>query len=186
VTDTEQGALVTDTEQGARPRDTDRAAVYEAENLVRRLLDRSAEFPVIEVAGSRITLPVERRFGSVESVQTYVDTALAIPAVRERWPDRSTCRCTVRRRRGSSQAHYEFAGAVIAVPTAISDRRGTAWAMREMVVLHELAHHLLGELDAIHGKGFRESMLDLVDILLGPELRLLLLVSYADAAAASG
>jgi len=168
-----------------RRRDTDRAAVYEAESLVRRLLDGSASFPTIEVAGSRITLPVERRFGSVESVQAYVDAALQMPAVRDRWPDRSKLRCTVRRRRGSTQAHYEFSGAVIAVPTAMTDRNGTAWAMRESVVLHELVHHLIGETEPFHGKPFREAMQDLVELMIGPELRLLLLVSYADAGATS-
>jgi putative metallohydrolase (TIGR04338 family) len=176
---------VADAAPRGRPRDTDRAAVYEAESLVRRLLDRSASFPTIDVAGSRIALPVERRFGSVESVQAYVDAALQRPAVRDRWPDRSMQRCTVRRRRGSTQAHYEFAGAVIAVPTAMTERHGTAWAMRESVVLHELAHHLLGEAEPFHGKAFREGMQDLVEVMMGPELRLLLLVSYADAGATS-
>lgn len=172
-----------DVQRRGRPRDTDRAAVYEAEGLVRRLLDRSATFPTVEVAGSRIALPAERRFGSVESIQAYVDAALQTPAVRDRWPERSMLRCRVRRRRGPAEAHYEFAGAVIAVPTGMTDRNGTAWAMRESVVLHEVAHHLLGEAESFHGSAFREAMLDLVERMMGPELRLLLLVSYADAGA---
>lgn len=167
--------------QSGRPRDADRSAVYEAENLVRRLLDRSSDFPTVEVVGSRITLPVERRFGSIESVQTYLDAVLQTPAVRERWPDRAVLPCTVRERRGSGEAHYEYFSAVIAVPTAMSSRRGTAWAMRELVVLHELAHHLVGEAETFHGKAFRETLLDLVELMIAPELRLLLLVSYADA-----
>lgn len=164
----------------ARPRDADRSAVYEAENLVRRLLDRSSDFPTVEVAGSRITLPVERRFGSIESVQTYIDAVLRTPAVCQRWPKRAALPCTVRERRGSGEAHYEYFSAVIAVPTAMSSRRGTAWAMRELVVLHELAHHLVGESETFHGKAFRGSLLDLVELMIAPELRLLLLVTYAD------
>lgn len=154
--------------------------MYAAENLVRRLVDRSSEFPTLEVAGSRITLPVERRFGSIESVQSYLDSVLQMAAVRERWPERSAVPCTVRRRRGSGEAHYEFAGATIAVPTSMSDRRGTAWAMRELVVLHEVAHHLTGAAETAHGTAFRGTLLDLVDLVIGPELRLLLLVTYAD------
>lgn len=161
--------------------------MYEAEGLVRRLIDRSAEFPTIEVAGSRITLPVERRFGSVASVQDYLDAVLQLPGVVQRWPERSRVRVLVRSRRGGGQAHYEAAGAVIAVPTAMSDAGGTAWAMRELVVLHELAHHLdaadqgcVKAVDTAHGRRFQQILLELVDMLIGPELRLLLLVSYAD------
>jgi putative metallohydrolase (TIGR04338 family) len=154
--------------------------VYEAENLVRRLVDRSSEFPTIEVAGSRITLPVERRFGSIDSVQSYLDSVLRMPAVRSRWPERSALPCTVRRRQGSGEAHYQFADAIIAVPTSMSSRHGTAWAMRELVVLHELAHHLAGDAEAFHGQAFRSTLLELVDLVIGPELRLLLMVTYAD------
>ncbi len=166
--------------QAGRRRDADRSAVYEAENLVRRLLDRAADFPTVEVAGSRITLPVERRFGSIESVQTYIDSVLRLPAVRQRWPERAASPCTVRQRRGGGEAHYEYFNAVIAVPTAMSSRRGTAWAMRELVLLHELAHHLAGESEAFHGVVFRRTLLDLVDLVIAPELRLLLLVTYTD------
>lgn len=168
---------------GSSGRDSDRAKVYEAEALVRRLVDRAVDFPTIEVAGSVITLPVERRFGSVASVQRYLDAVLADEAVRSRWPDRSATAVRVRRRRGLGQAHYEFDTAVIAVPTAMSDAGGTAWAMRELVVLHELAHHLAGPPtagDAAHGRTFRANMLELVELMIGPELRLLLLVSYSD------
>lgn len=154
--------------------------MYAAENLVRRLVDRSSEFPTIEVAGSRITLPLERRFGSIESVQSYLDSVLRMPTVRRRWPERSAVPCTVRCRRGSGEAHYEFAGATIAVPTSMSSRRGTAWAMRELVVLHELAHHLTGAAETSHGTAFRGTLLDLIDLVIGPELRFLLLVTYAD------
>ena len=62
-------------------RDRQRARVYDAENLVHRIFDRSADFPVIEVAGSRLTLPVERHFATIESVQTYVDAVLALATV---------------------------------------------------------------------------------------------------------
>lgn len=164
-------------------RDTDRSRVYEAEALVRRLIDRSADYPTIEVAGSHLTLPVERKFGSVASVQAYVDAVLADPAVARRWPDRARLPVRVRARRGAGEAHYEFVTAVIAVPTTMSDASGTAWAMRELVVLHELAHHLQGapsQTTAAHGPGYRAVLLELVDLMIGPELRLLLLVSYAD------
>ncbi|MGI8721866.1 MAG: hypothetical protein ACR2JG_06525, partial [Geodermatophilaceae bacterium] len=69
----------------AAMRDSQRAKVYDAENLVHRIFDRSAQFPVVEAAGSRLTLPVERHFATLEAVQAYVDAVLAAAAVRARW-----------------------------------------------------------------------------------------------------
>lgn len=148
---------------------------------MRRLLDRAAEFPTVQVAGSTVALPAERRFGDVAAVRRYVDGVLGLRTIRDRWPARSAMPVVIRERRGATRAHYEYLGAVIAVPTAMQDRSGTAWAMRELVMLHELAHHLLGDHDTTHGPAFRSVLLDLVDIVIGPELRLLLLVTYGDA-----
>uniref|UniRef100_UPI0005769A98 TIGR04338 family metallohydrolase n=1 Tax=Mycobacterium avium TaxID=1764 RepID=UPI0005769A98 len=82
------------------PRDSQRSRVYAAEEFVRTLFDRAAEHgsPAVEFFGTRLTLPPEGRFGSVPSVQRYVDQVLALPAVRQRWPDVPPLR--VRPRRG--------------------------------------------------------------------------------------
>lgn len=82
----------------------------------------------IDFFGTRLTLPPEARFASVESVQRYVDDVLALVATR--W---SAGPVTVRARRGATAAHYERDGdrAAIAVP---DDRNGSAWAMRELVI----------------------------------------------------
>ncbi len=87
-------------------RDRQRAKVYDAENLVHRIFDRSAEFPVVEVAGSRLTLPVERHFATLESVQAYVDAVVGSVAVRTRWP-RAHVPVAVRERSGQQQADYQ-------------------------------------------------------------------------------
>lgn len=153
-------------------RDTRRTAVYEAESLVRRMFDvadRSGT-RTVEVGGSHVTLPVERRFASIESVQSYVDSVLALNWVRARWP-RAALPVRVRARAGNSAAHYESDSATIALP----DHRGdSAWALRELVVLHELAHHLdpaepdeSGE--PAHGPAFVDRFLDLVGEIVGPE-----------------
>jgi len=120
-------------------RGSQRGALYAAEDQVARILDRSAEFPVVEVAGSHLTLPPERHFAELASVQRYVDQILALGWVQERWPGPASRPVLVRERRGASRAHYEPAGGVMALPL---HRGGTAWALRELVVLHEIAHHL--------------------------------------------
>lgn len=158
------------------PRDSQRTRVYDVENLVHRLLDRSTEFPMIEIAGSRLTLPVERRFASLVTVQQYADRVLALPAVRERWP-RAGVGVVVRDRQGRGAAHYERAGAIIAVPGA---SHGSQWALRELVVLHELAHHLADGPEASHGPAFTARLIELVDIVVGPEAAFLIRVMFAE------
>ncbi|HQE15145.1 MAG TPA: TIGR04338 family metallohydrolase, partial [Mycobacterium sp.] len=99
-------------------RDSQRARVYAAEEFVRTVFDRAAQggSRSIDFFGTRITLPPEARFGSVASVQRYVDDVLALPAVAACWPHRTAL--AVRARRGATAAHYERrdARAVIAVP----------------------------------------------------------------------
>ncbi|MCP2320486.1 putative metallohydrolase, TIGR04338 family [Nocardia amikacinitolerans] len=155
-------------------RDAQRAKVYDAEQLVRGMFDRADEHGnrTVELYGSQITLPIERRFASVESVQTYAEKVLALNWVRAQW-DRAEVPVRVRSRAGATAAHYEAADAVLAVPLHTG---GTAWALRELVVLHELAHHLepAAEKVAPHGPEFCTRYLELVDGIIGPEAALVL------------
>ncbi|MEV0028930.1 TIGR04338 family metallohydrolase [Nocardia sp. NPDC050793] len=155
-------------------RDTQRAKVYDAEQLVRGMFERADEYGnrTVELYGSHITLPVERRFASVASVQTYAEKVLALNWVRAQW-DRAEVPVRVRSRAGATAAHYEAADAVLAVPLHTG---GTAWALRELVVLHELAHHLEPEPGEVapHGPGFCTRYLELVDGIIGPEAALVL------------
>ncbi|MEI7716759.1 MAG: TIGR04338 family metallohydrolase [Mycobacterium sp.] len=148
-------------------RDSQRAKVYAAELFVRTLFDRAAEHgsPVVEFFGERLTLPPEGKFGSVDSCQRYVDDVLALPAVRGRWPGVSPLR--VRARRSATAAHYETRSdvGIIAVP----DRDTADWALRELVVLHEVAHHLCPAGPA-HGPDFVATMCELAELVMGPEL----------------
>ncbi|WP_342800551.1 TIGR04338 family metallohydrolase [Nocardia sp. No.11] len=161
-----------------RRRDTQRAKVYDGEQMVRGVFDRAQEFGhrTVEVYGSQLTLPVERRFASVESVQSYADKVLALNWVRARW-DRAEVPVRVRARAGASAAHYEPADAVLAVPLHTGV---TAWALRELVVLHELAHHLApGPGEVPHGPEFCTRYAELVDGVIGPEAALLIRATFA-------
>lgn len=158
------------------PRDTQRAKVYAAEEFVRTLFDRAAEHGnrVVDFFGTQLTLPPEGRFASAPSVQRYVDAVLAHPAVCARWP--AVGALTVRARRGATAAHYERSdddGAAIAVP----DGRAT-WALRELVVLHEIAHHL-SDAEPPHGPEFVATLCELAEAVMGPEVAHVLRVVYA-------
>ncbi len=157
--------------------DRQRSRVYQAEALVRRIFDRSVDFPMVAVAGSHVTLPPERKFASLESVQSYVDAVLALPWVCARW-SRAGLPVFVRSRAGQGRAHYERLPGVIAVPL---HQGGTAWALRELVVLHEIAHHLAptdGEVP--HGPEFTGRMVELVADIVGQEAGFLLRVTLLD------
>lgn len=156
-------------------RDTQRTRVYAAEEFVRTIFDRTAQSSsrAIDFFGARITVPPEARFGSVSSVRGYVEDVLALPAVGARWPCHTPL--AVRPRRGATAAHYERRGsaAVIAVPDHVG------WALRELVVLHEVAHHLDESAGPPHGPGFVATFCDLAAVVMGPEVGHILRVVYA-------
>lgn len=162
-------------------RDSRRSRVYAAETQVAGALDRAAAgSSLVDFFGSSLTLPPERRFGDVASVQRWVDAVLALDQVRDRWPATPVCR--VRPRRGASRAHYQAPGE-IAVP--VDDR----WALREIVMCHELAHHLVfHDADvpigvAAHGREFVDTFVALVAIVIGGEVALLLRAGLDEAGA---
>ncbi len=156
--------------------DPQKLRIYEAEGVLAALIDRRDEFPLAEAFGSRVAVPDDRKFGDVAAVQRYVDAVLALDWVRRRAPEAAACPVLVRARRGAARAEYDVARQTIAVPT---HRVGGRWAMRELVVLHELAHHLAG--GTAHGPAFAATMLELVEGLIGAEAGFLLRASLQDA-----
>lgn len=153
-------------------RDLQRSAVYSAEDQLCALLDRGGP---LDFFGSALILPVQRRFADLPSVQRYVDDVLALAPVRAIWPEAGPIR--VRERAGAAKAHYETDGAVLAVPLAGPPPR---WAGRELVVLHEVAHHLSPPRAdrAAHGAHFADTMLRLVGAVLGDAAALVLRAAY--------
>jgi putative metallohydrolase (TIGR04338 family) len=145
-------------------RDNDRAKVYAAESEVELFLSRPGT--TLELHGSTIAVPDERKFGRVEDVQRYVNAALEHVG-KEIFP------VTVRARKGEKKAHYSRIKSEIAVPE-------NAFGLRETTVLHELAHHLtpLGFVVAAHGPEFRSVMTELMGKCLGPEAQFLLRQAY--------
>jgi putative metallohydrolase (TIGR04338 family) len=160
---------------GMTVHDAQRQRVYEAEGVLARMIDRRDDFPVADAFGSRVVVPDDRKFGDIESVQRYVDAVLALDWVRRAAPPRASLPVRVRARAGATRAEYEFDTVTIAVPP---HRVGGRWAMRELVVLHEIAHHVSA--DAGHGPAFVAQLLELVEELVGPEAGFLLRASFLD------
>jgi putative metallohydrolase (TIGR04338 family) len=84
------------------------------------------------------------------------------------WIEKS--RVTVRRRKGITKAHYERATQTIAIPDQVG------WAMREMVVLHELAHSVSWD---GHGPQFVAANIALLESIMGPEMGRVMRMIYA-------
>ena len=160
-----------------RPRDAQRARVYRAEDAWSGRLDAARQgAPLATVGGSRVLLPAERRFGTLETAASYAAGVVALPAVTAVFGPVEPPR--VRLRRGTRQAHWESPG-VIALPVP---RHGEPWGLRESVLLHELAHHV-GETTgrtAAHAAPYPAALLLLVGATLGPEAELALRVAYGE------
>lgn len=136
-------------------KDADKSEVYAAERSVRNLLDNPGT--AIKLHGSTIMIPEERRFARIEDIQVYVDAVLKHIG--------KPYGIKVRTRKGDKFAHYEPWTNTIAVPD-------NAWARREVVVLHEVAHALSSG-DG-HGPKFRAAFVELMGATLGPEASFIL------------
>lgn len=149
-------------------KDSLRESVYQAERQVFHVLERPGD---VDFFGSKLTIASEVWFKSIEEIQTYVNNA--IEAIASDWVGLTPV--LVRQRKGQTKAHYEYENQTIAIPTQ------TNWAMREMVVLHEIAHHLtwFDEPRAeAHGLEYVANYLYLVSQFMGEEVALLLTAAF--------
>lgn len=147
--------------------DPDRAAVYAAEDQWTAVVDRGG---TVDFFGSMLTVPVQRRFGDLSAVREYVEWVCASVGLAP--PE-------VRARRGHTRAHYESDSLTIAIPGMDTSLAG-AWAARESVVLHEIAHHwsYVTHSSLSHGVTFRSAMVELTASTLGDEAALILRAGY--------
>ena len=137
---------------------TDTQRVYAAEDTLLFMLEHGG---TAQFMGSSLTMPVERRFGDLDGVRRYLAALRSRP-----WGFPEVPEAAVRLRRGHTKAHWE--NGVIALPDGIG---GKGWAMREVVVLHEYAHHVTWHTAGVtgHGPVFQEIYLSLLANAVGPE-----------------
>lgn len=164
----------------SRQRDTDKSKAHEAEFVLRDILCRTG---TVEMFGTEIAIPDEKKFAQIADVQRYVDILLQMPAVQalNLFSD-DVKPIRVRSRKGDYFAHYHRrGGGEIAVPPH-EPGVGSSWAMREIVVLHEVAHHLTSGYQhvAAHGPEFRSVFAELLEIAIAPEARFLYQVACWD------
>ncbi|WP_146825060.1 DUF7168 domain-containing protein [Aeromicrobium flavum] len=156
--------------------DADQKSTYAAEDMVTTWLDAvSSDTGVVQVAVSRggrrrsvdFTPETEPRFSNPPDVTQFVDQVLERLRQQARtygsnYRGREKKPVEVQAFRGWKKATYR--DGMILLPER---ERGGAWALRGLVVVHELAHHLNTGLDGAiidaHGAGFRATMLQLLE-----------------------
>ncbi len=153
-------------------RDYQRGRLYAAENVLHWFYDTAGQTgnPMVTINGVTVTLPPEAKFASVDSIQAYIDRVLRMPGIRKAFGPVSPPR--VCPRRGATKAHY-CAGSIF-IPIGMDGK----WAQRELVILHELAHHIAAG-DG-HGPRFADTFLTLLGMVLGPEVELIGRMTFAD------
>ena len=172
-------------------RDRGRSAVYAAEDQISRLLDRGGE---VDFFGSRLHVPMQRRFGNLDSVRLYLDALRSMA-----WGHGETPRPDVVSTQSERAAKW-------VAPNTIRIPESSRWAMTEMVILHEYAHHAAyhagsgagaapspggtsgGDAGsrAGHGREFRHVFIDLVSNAIGAEVGLLLTAALDQAGVGMG
>ncbi len=144
--------------------DRRRGIVYDTETLVIDMVDRGAP---VDFHGTRLTPDLDRRFGRVSDVRRYLEWLRS-----HEWAHPDLPEVAVRVRRGAAKATWDAPG-TIALPDA-------AWARRELIVLHEYAHHVAWHRwrRNDHGAPFCREQADLVRRAVGPSTGLLLTDAY--------
>lgn len=154
----------------ATVRDVQQSRVYAAENTLRWLYDHPAASH--EIGGVTVQLEPEAKFANIDSIAAYLNRVVSHPAVIAAVGHRGPI--AVRERKGDRMSHYEPLMATVAVNTC-----GTRWALRELVVLHEIAHHYTTQAPASHGPEFASAMVMLINAVIGPQAALALRLLYA-------
>lgn len=146
--------------------------VYASELHLRQVLDIADETEerTYDFYGYSMQLPETRKFWTLESVAAYYQRVCSLAQVQRNWPGIEAP--AVRPRKGGSVAHYEQLTQTVAIYIA-----NRAAAIPELLVLHELAHHL--EHDG-HGPLFRGAFIFLVQEAIGPELAMILAAGYVE------
>lgn len=174
--------------------DPDQKTTYAAEDMVMQWLDAaSPETGEVRVRMERdgrthsvtYTPEVEPRFSQPPEVRVFIDkvTDRLRQHARESgstFRGREQRPVTVVAVRGWKKATYR--DGMICLPER---ERGGAWALRAMVVLHELAHHLNTGIDGAiideHGEGFRETFVQLLESIGWVEIAAMLRDAYRQA-----
>lgn len=160
--------------------DIQKQNVYDAEHAYIIYMDMAADsdsgMVQAKIAGSTMTVSMDRKFSDLEAVQRYVDTLTSSAYVMSKFPSLAGVNIVVDPRL-SSRSYYQSIGHKITLAGA---KKSGRWAMREFVVLHELAHAATRNIGG-HGPEFVAAFVELVECAISPEVAYALKMSMYEA-----
>lgn len=126
----------------------------------------AGESGTVEMFGSSWTVPRERYFPDIPAIQRYVDEIRSRRWIWTEWPEANMTPVRVIARRGDVEVATMRNG-VLSIPDEWDWRR-------ELIVLHELAHHYG---NGGHTKIFREALVSLVSHEMSDQLGFILRIA---------
>jgi len=146
--------------------------VYRSEDLLCQIIDQQHVHPQLLIGNSMVLVPNDRKFQTVANIQSYVNKVTDQQGVKA-----VTVVPKLHRGKGRQLwAHYDPSAGEIHIPMRAKGK----WAQREVVVLHELAHHLTWREPVGHGPKFAGKLLELIEEYIGLEAHFILRILYAD------
>lgn len=137
--------------------------IYQVEFALRDILDVCSEGDgTYTIQGMKLTMPIEYKFGSLDTIKTYAN-AVVDDYNRRHGTDHGYAEVVEGSKSLHRRAYYRHGMARITIP----QRDRGSWAWRQVVILHEIAHHLA--FIPGHGVEFAEIMEDLLRECVGPE-----------------
>jgi putative metallohydrolase (TIGR04338 family) len=127
------------------------AKIYDAEWKLSKILE-TPDVP-FTIHGCTVTIPVERKFGHIDTVRAYVKHVCN--------KEGRSAPYVVVNNRLKKKATY-------CLGTITMPNFSATWAWRESVVLHEIAHHLSPGTG--HGPHFQKTLVRLLDTYIGAEV----------------
>lgn len=160
--------------------DIQKQNVYDAEHAYVIYMDLAAEsesgMVQAKIAGSTMTVSMDRKFSDLAGVQRYVDAITASPYINQKFPSIAGVKIAVDPRL-ESRSYYRNMNHQI---TLAGSKKSGRWAMREFVVLHELAHAATRHIGG-HGPEFAAAFVELVEFAISPEVAYALRMSMYEA-----
>ena len=143
---------------------------YEVEDYILQMMDNAARFGITsrEMYGSTWPIPHEVKFDTINEVQVYIDRIKISEWAKAEWP-RHSKRVLVKPHLTGREDEGEYHGTayhqdgVIYIP---EHGAGHSRFMRELYVLHELAHYYSS--DNHHTDKFRATLIKLVENQIDP------------------
>lgn len=126
-----------------------------------------SEITEIQAFGSTWTISNERKFETINEVQVYVDALISSTSFQSAFPNLKK-RILVKASKKTDKVIEADAWSHSRTLIEIPEHSGTwrSWAMRELIVLHEVAHCVTPKRDG-HGENFRKTYFDLLSFVYG-------------------